>query len=95
MKKRILTSATLTLPVLTLFTVVFAYLAPASERDLSASPLGSEQARAARLRSGRRTEGGGFDVSNLKSAERPLQTNRVLPAPLSGPRTCRLTSVGP
>jgi LmbE family N-acetylglucosaminyl deacetylase len=49
MKKRILDSATLTLPVLALMTVVFAYLAPAAERDLSSSPLGSERARAAKL----------------------------------------------
>lgn len=49
MKKRILTSTTLTLPVLTLLTVVFACLASASERNRSGSPLGSEQARAAKL----------------------------------------------
>jgi len=49
MKKRILGSATLTLPVLTLMTVVFACLAPAAERNRAASPLGSEQARAAKL----------------------------------------------
>jgi LmbE family N-acetylglucosaminyl deacetylase len=49
MKKRISGSTTLTLPVLTLLTVVFACLAPASERNLSGSPLGSEQARAAKL----------------------------------------------
>jgi len=49
MKKTILTSVTLTLPVLTLLTIVFAYLAPASERKPSSSPLGSEQARAAKL----------------------------------------------
>jgi len=49
MKKRILGSVTLTLPVLTLMTVVFACLAPAAERNLSKSPLGSERARAAKL----------------------------------------------
>jgi LmbE family N-acetylglucosaminyl deacetylase len=49
MKKRILGSATLTLPVLVLMTVVFACLASASERNRSGSPLGSEQARAAKL----------------------------------------------
>ncbi len=49
MKKRILGSVTLTLPVLTLMTVVFACLAPAAERNLSSSPLGSERARAAKL----------------------------------------------
>ncbi len=49
MKKRILGSATLTLPVLALMTVVFACLAPAAERDQSRSPLGSERARVAKL----------------------------------------------
>jgi LmbE family N-acetylglucosaminyl deacetylase len=49
MKKRILDSATLILPVLALMTVVFACLAPAAERNLSNSPLGSERARAAKL----------------------------------------------
>ncbi len=49
MKTRILGSITLTLPVLIMLTVVFGCLAPASERDLSGSPLGSEQARAAKL----------------------------------------------
>ena len=49
MKKRILGSTTLTLPVLALLTVVFACLASAAERNLSGSPLGSEQARAAKL----------------------------------------------
>jgi LmbE family N-acetylglucosaminyl deacetylase len=49
MKKRILGSATLTLPVLALLTVVFACLAPAADRNRSDSPLGSEQARAAKL----------------------------------------------
>ncbi len=49
MQKRILGSATLTLPVLALMTVVFACLAPAAERNRAASPLGSEQARAAKL----------------------------------------------
>lgn len=49
MKKRILGSITLTLPVLVLLTVVFACLAPAAERPRSESPLGSEQARAAKL----------------------------------------------
>ena len=49
MKKRILGSVTLTLPVLALMTVVFAYLAPAAGRNLSKSPLGSERARAAEL----------------------------------------------
>ena len=49
MKKRILTSLTLTLPVLILLTVVFACSVPASERPRSESPLGSEQARAAKL----------------------------------------------
>jgi len=49
MRKRILGSATLTLPVLALMTVVFACLAPAAERDQSGSPLGSERARAAKL----------------------------------------------
>ncbi len=48
MKKRILGSLTLTLPVLALMTVVFAYLAPAAERNLSKSPLGSERASAAK-----------------------------------------------
>lgn len=50
MQKRILGSITLTLPVLALMTVVFAYLAPAAERNLSRSPLGSERARAAELK---------------------------------------------
>ena len=45
MKKRILGSVTLTLPVLALMTLVFASLAVASE---SSSPLGSERARAAK-----------------------------------------------
>ena len=49
MKKRILGSATLTLPVLTLMIFIFACLAPAAERNRAASPLGSEQARAAKL----------------------------------------------
>jgi LmbE family N-acetylglucosaminyl deacetylase len=49
MKKRILNSVILTLPVLTLMTVIFACLAPAAERSRSGSPLGSEQARAAKL----------------------------------------------
>jgi len=50
MQKRILGSITLTLPVLALMTVVFACLAPAAERNLSRSPLGSERARAAKLK---------------------------------------------
>jgi LmbE family N-acetylglucosaminyl deacetylase len=49
MRKRILGSAALTLPVLVLMTVVFAYLAPAAERNLSGSPLASERAGAAKL----------------------------------------------
>ena len=49
MKKRISGSATLTLSVLTLMIFVFACLAPAAERNLSKSPLGSERARAAKL----------------------------------------------
>jgi len=49
MKKRILGTKTLTLSVLTLLTVVFTCLASASERNRSGSPLGSEQARAAKL----------------------------------------------
>ncbi len=48
MKKRILGSVTLTLPVLALMTVVFAYLAPAAESNQSKSPLGSERASAAK-----------------------------------------------
>jgi len=49
MKKRILGTTTLTLSVLTLLAVVFTCLASASERNRSGSPLGSEQARAAKL----------------------------------------------
>ncbi len=49
MRKRILSSVSLTLPVLALMVVVFACLAPAAGRDLSKSPLGSERARAAKL----------------------------------------------
>jgi LmbE family N-acetylglucosaminyl deacetylase len=49
MKKAILTSTTLNLPVLTLLAVLFACLAPAAGRNRSDSPLGSEQARAAKL----------------------------------------------
>jgi len=49
MRKRIFDSVILTLPVLALMTVVFAYLASAAERNLSRSPLGSERARAAKL----------------------------------------------
>ncbi len=49
MKKRILGSVSLTLPVLALMVVVFACVAPAAERNQSSSPLGSERARAAKL----------------------------------------------
>ncbi len=49
MQKRILGSVSLTLPVLALMAVVFACVAPAAERNLSKSPLGSERARAAKL----------------------------------------------
>lgn len=48
MRKRICGSVALTLSVLALLTIVFAYLAPAAERNLSDSPLGSERARAAK-----------------------------------------------
>ena len=48
MRKRICGSITLLLPVFALMTVVFAYLAPAAEHNLSGSPLGSERARAAK-----------------------------------------------
>jgi len=48
MKKRILGSATLMLPVLALMTFVFVCLAPAAERNLSNSPLASERASAAK-----------------------------------------------
>jgi len=48
MRKRILGSAALTLPVLTLMTVVFAYLASAAERNRPESPLASERAGAAK-----------------------------------------------
>ncbi len=48
MRKRIFGSATLMLPVLAVMAVVFACLASAAERKQSGSPLGSEQARAAK-----------------------------------------------
>jgi LmbE family N-acetylglucosaminyl deacetylase len=48
MKRRILGSIALTLPVLMLLTAVFACAASAAERDLSKSPLGSERASAAK-----------------------------------------------
>jgi len=48
MRKRIFDSVALTLPVLALMTVIFAYLAPAAERNLSRSPLASERAGAAK-----------------------------------------------
>jgi len=50
MRKRILGSITLTLPVLALMTVVFAYLASAAERDIPISVLASERARDAKLK---------------------------------------------
>jgi len=49
MKKKILHSTGLVLSALALTLVLSGYLAPAAERDLSKSPLGSEQARAAKL----------------------------------------------
>jgi len=49
MKNKILHSTGLVLSALALTLVLSGYLAPAAERDLSKSPLGSEQARAAKL----------------------------------------------